>query len=407
MKEIDEYVNGTHVTPSGNISKFSLDFLGRGEKTSKDGKAGGLQHTDGIYISINPIGNAKFHKTYGSKEVVQRDDVDELGRGGYKVYTYYLQIPDLSRERYMFEYEPISKYPHILKAVNDHLSSRFGEGAGLFLNDDGSITYSVGEGVKSISNEPFIKSSTLTCANYYRLLKEIFFDKDGKQTSGLFAECGIVGMVYHGHQDALCAVIYDPEVIKIVDKKVYNVKKGASGDDIKKDYINTSDYTERLDKFNSEHPEELAQREKFKGHIATKPKGYIAGKKYDSPLNFNYPVDGAFKGDKSHNVSESKTNKNMKKNIVKINEATIRKVVAESVKKMLKEEGIFKKSPSLSSDGDERLAVNNAIHELTEAVSILNKFLENGMMEKRLLEMADTYCQRGYSHIANLINLAN
>ena len=95
------------------------------------------------------------------------------------------------------------------------------------------------------------------------------------------------------------------------------------------------------------------------------------------------------------------------KQSVKINESQLRKIVTESVKKVLKEDGLFKKSPSLSSDGDERLAVNNAIHELTEAVSVLNKFLENGMMEKRLLEMADTYCQRGYSHITNLINLAN
>ena len=91
-------------------------------------------------------------------------------------------------------------------------------------------------------------------------------------------------------------------------------------------------------------------------------------------------------------IKESKTNKNMKKNIIKLNENSLKQIVTESVKKVLKEEGIFKKSLSLSSDGDERLAVNNAIHELTEAVSILNKFLENGMMEKRLLEMADTYC---------------
>ena len=87
--------------------------------------------------------------------------------------------------------------------------------------------------------------------------------------------------------------------------------------------------------------------------------------------------------------------------IVKLDEAVV------GSKEKLKEEGIFRKSPSLSNDGDERLAVNKAIHELTEAASILNKFLENGMVEKRLLEMADTYCQRGYSHIANLIKLAN
>lgn len=299
----NEVVNGTHVTPSGNISKFSLDFLGQGEKGTKNGKAGGLQHTDGIYISINPVGNAKFHKTYGSKSVVQRDEVDDMGRGGYKVYTYHLQIPDLSRDYYMFEYEPIQKYPHILKSVNEKLGERFGNGTGIFLNGDGTIGYCTPrDGKKTINNEPFIKSDTLTCANYYRLIKEIFFDKDGKETSEFFASCGVIGLIYHGHNDALCAVIYDTSAIKIVDKKVYDVKKGMSGDEIKKDYITNTDYTQRLDKYNSDHAEEYSEREKHGGHIATKPSGYKAGKKYDSPMNFPYPIDGAFKSDKSHNV---------------------------------------------------------------------------------------------------------
>lgn len=35
--------------------------------------------------------------------------------------------------------------------------------------------------------------------------------------------------------------------------------------------------------------------------------------------------------------NEMKGNKNMKKNVVKINESTLRKIVAESVKKVLKE----------------------------------------------------------------------
>lgn len=37
-------------------------------------------------------------------------------------------------------------------------------------------------------------------------------------------------------------------------------------------------------------------------------------------------------------IEESKTNKNMKKNVVKLNENTLRKIVAESVKKILKEQ---------------------------------------------------------------------
>lgn len=36
-------------------------------------------------------------------------------------------------------------------------------------------------------------------------------------------------------------------------------------------------------------------------------------------------------------ITESKTNKNMKKNVVKINENTLKQIVAESVKKVLKE----------------------------------------------------------------------
>ena len=38
-----------------------------------------------------------------------------------------------------------------------------------------------------------------------------------------------------------------------------------------------------------------------------------------------------------YSIEESKTNKNMKKNVVKINENTLRQIVAESVKKVLKE----------------------------------------------------------------------
>jgi hypothetical protein len=38
-----------------------------------------------------------------------------------------------------------------------------------------------------------------------------------------------------------------------------------------------------------------------------------------------------------YSIEESKTNKNMKKNVIKLNENTIRKMVAESVKKVLKE----------------------------------------------------------------------
>ena len=40
----------------------------------------------------------------------------------------------------------------------------------------------------------------------------------------------------------------------------------------------------------------------------------------------------------STQLNDLKTNKNMKKNVVKLNENTLRKIVAESVKKVLNEE---------------------------------------------------------------------
>lgn len=45
----------------------------------------------------------------------------------------------------------------------------------------------------------------------------------------------------------------------------------------------------------------------------------------------------AKKLNKNYRIDESKTNKGMKKNVVKINENTLRQIVAESVKKVLKE----------------------------------------------------------------------
>lgn len=50
---------------------------------------------------------------------------------------------------------------------------------------------------------------------------------------------------------------------------------------------------------------------------------------YDRPLNLRSLLD----------MNESKTNKNMKKNTIRLNENTLRQIVAESVKRILKEDG--------------------------------------------------------------------
>jgi hypothetical protein len=57
--------------------------------------------------------------------------------------------------------------------------------------------------------------------------------------------------------------------------------------------------------------------------------------KIHNDVKSEFDLYNDFDGEES--IKESKTNKNMKKNIVKINENTLRKMVAESVKKVLKE----------------------------------------------------------------------
>ena len=100
-----------------------------------------------------------------------------------------------------------------------------------------------------------------------------------------------------------------------------------------------------------------------------------------------YDANGQFT-DLVH-TNESKT----KKNTVKLNEAQLRKIVAESVKKVLSENRFHSRNPFETSDAEANL--KNAIEELKEAIIILEEFRNNGMNEKRLLEMAQAYGERG------------
>ena len=58
----------------------------------------------------------------------------------------------------------------------------------------------------------------------------------------------------------------------------------------------------------------------------------------------------AKKLNKNYRIDESKTNKGMKKNVVKLNEATLKKMIAESVKKALKE-SILKENDEFTPHG--------------------------------------------------------
>ena len=83
----------------------------------------------------------------------------------------------------------------------------------------------------------------------------------------------------------------------------------------------------------------------------------------------------------------------MKKNTIKINENTLKQIVTESVKRVLNESCFHSRDPFETSDAEVNL--NKAIYELKETVNILERFCKDGMNEKHLLEMAQSYGERG------------
>lgn len=92
------------------------------------------------------------------------------------------------------------------------------------------------------------------------------------------------------------------------------------------------------------------------------------------------------------------------KNTVKLNEAQLKKIVAESVKKVLKENCFHSNDPFETSDAEVNL--KKAIHEFKETVNILERFCKDGMNEKRLLEMAQAYGERGMRLLEMVVSSA-
>jgi len=103
-------------------------------------------------------------------------------------------------------------------------------------------------------------------------------------------------------------------------------------------------------------------------------------------------------------INESKMNKNMKKNTIKLNESQLRKIVAESVQNVLLENCFHSSNPFETSDAEVNL--KNAIHELKETVNILETFCKDGMNEKRLLKMAQAYGERGMRLLGTAVSSA-
>lgn len=88
-------------------------------------------------------------------------------------------------------------------------------------------------------------------------------------------------------------------------------------------------------------------------------------------------------------LPESKTNKNMKKNVIKLNENTFRKIVAESVKKVLKEnngkelfynklneigqKNVDMQIKKFQSYGVDNISIEQLYHELSHMVEIVSE----------------------------------
>jgi hypothetical protein len=83
----------------------------------------------------------------------------------------------------------------------------------------------------------------------------------------------------------------------------------------------------------------------------------------------------------------------MKKDVVKLSESQLKKIIAESVKNVLSENSFGDRDPFANSEAASNL--ERDIHELKETVNILEKFCDNGMNEGRLLKMAQAYGERG------------
>ena len=97
--------------------------------------------------------------------------------------------------------------------------------------------------------------------------------------SGLMVQCGIVGMIYYGKSDKTCAVIFDPSMVKIVQKTDLRNELGdiqpVDGTDskkkdprkpIQKRFDNSEFYNQRLKDY-EENPFDLEKHYNYKYYV--------------------------------------------------------------------------------------------------------------------------------------------
>ena len=99
-------------------------------------------------------------------------------------------------------------------------------------------------------------------------------------------------------------------------------------------------------------------------------------------------------------LTESKTNKNMKKNVVKINENTLRQIVAESVKKVLKEDTVYQMGRGEVSVDASYQRIGKALNALRHIADTMS---DNGYYEteESALRSQINYIEQEMNYIRN------
>ena len=101
-----------------------------------------------------------------------------------------------------------------------------------------------------------------------------------------------------------------------------------------------------------------------------------------------------------YSIEESKTNKNMKKNVVKINENTLRQIVAESVKKVLKEDTVYQMGRGEVSVDASYQRIGKALNALKHIADTMS---DNGYYEteESALRSQINYIEQEMNYIRN------
>lgn len=99
-------------------------------------------------------------------------------------------------------------------------------------------------------------------------------------------------------------------------------------------------------------------------------------------------------------TNESKTNKNMKKNTIKLTESQLKKVIAESVKKVLKEEYELPWNPLKYQDVG--LKLEDLIHTIDILRQRINPYGKYDTDEEREVEHAKKACKSLYDALCNV-----